>query len=276
MSPKFSFALTLIVFLAVFPGGASAQESDSQPESAFPDKVWLSLGYMRLGDMSTDISLNNPGTGNIGTRIDYSRDLGGDSSADVGRLRGHYRFNDRHRLDFSVSGVNRSGDAVLGVEIRFGDEVFEANERVKSSIDTETFKLAYAYSFYHSPQVELSLAAGLHILRYDMKLTSTRDGDDARGDVTAPLPVWGMRSTYFITPRWQVNFGFETFYLELEDYSGSFLDTELETEYRLARNVGVGLGFTHLGLDLDADTSDFRGSVSDIYRGFELFVAVRF
>ena len=215
--------------------------------------------------------------GGIGTRIDYGRDLDGDTSADAVRLRGYYRFNDRHRLAFGTTNIRRSGDKSLAIQIEFGDEVFERGDRVTSSIDMTLYKVAYAYSFYHTSKVELSVTGGLNVMRYAIELDSETDGDHDEGDVNAPLPVWGVGTRYWITPRWETHFNLETFYISIDEtLRGSLLEMALGTEYRLFRNVGIGVGISQLALDAKVDADNYKGRVSENYRGATLFLSARF
>jgi len=264
--------LVLILSQAILK---NVQADDGETVEAFPDKVSLSVGYLRLSDMVTEVSVNSD-IGGVGTRLGYARDLGGDDSADVALLRGYYRFNDRHRLDFGAANIGRTGDAVIGIEIDFGDRVFQRGTRVISSIDTSIYKLAYTYSFYHTPKVELSVTGGLNVMQYELKLESENDGRE-KADVTAPLPVLGLRTGYSITPRWETYFSFETFRIAIDDaLTGSLVAIGFGTEYRLFRNIGVGIGLSSVSLDGDAETDSYRGRITDIYHGTEVFLSAKF
>mgnify|MGYP000397815204 CR=1 FL=1 len=81
-----------------------------------------------------------------------------------------------------------------------------------------------------------------------------------------------FRSGYAITPKWSVNYVAESFFIDIEDtVSGSLVNYEISTEYKLFKNFAIGAGIARLGSSLEVDDDDWRGSVSDSYRGYTLF-----
>ena len=124
----------------------------------------------------------------------------------------------------------------------------------------------------HSPKVELSLSAGLNITSYDLKFATASGGSAESAGVTVPLPVFGLRMGYAITPKWSVRYVAETFFIDIEDkFTGALLSYELSTEYRLFKYFAVGAGLAKLAISADIKDDDWLGSVSDSYRGYSLF-----
>ncbi len=147
---------------------ANAQEAKSV---ANPDKYMIRLGAYYVDRADTDfLILSSTGTG---AGVSFEKTLGGDTTDSVARIDGYYRFNDRHRLEFGNFTVDRNGVTTLTVDLDIGDETFVAMETVNSKIKYTITKVGYAYSFYHSPQVELSLAAGLNITDFDIRYSGS-------------------------------------------------------------------------------------------------------
>jgi hypothetical protein len=145
-----------------------------------------------------------------------------------------------------------------------------------SSIEYTITKVGYAYSFYHSPQVELSLAAGLNITDYDLSYFGSNGGGDAIG-VTAPLPLFGLQMAYAISPKWSVRYLSEAFYIEIEDaLKGTLLNNELSIEYKAFKNFAIGVGVTRLSTDFEVDDDDWRGDFNDSHRGYLLYGSLYF
>jgi hypothetical protein len=239
---------------------ANAQEVKS---AANPDKYMIRLSSYYVDRASTSFTvLSSTGAG-VG--IDFDKDLGGETTDSVARIDGYYRFNDRHRLEFGRFTVDRHGEIITSLII--GDTVF-FNETVTSNIEYTITKVGYAYSFYHSPQVELSLAAGLNITDYDLSYSGSSGSGDAHG-VTAPLPLFGLQMTYAISPKWSVRSLSEAFYIDIEDtLKGTLLNSELSIEYRAIKNFAIGVGITRVSTDFDVNDDDWRGSFSDSHRGY--------
>ena len=249
---------------------------EASPDKVYPDKFKILFGAYFIEDTNTKVAINSS-VGNIGTSIDLERDLGTDGRLSVPRIDGYYRFNNKHRIEFGWFKVDRKGTKTTTLEIKVGDEIYSANSVIDTKIDTNFLKLAYAYSFYKSPKVELSLIAGLNLLDYSLSVNNRTSGRTEAADVTAPLPVFGLRMDYVITPRWLVHYKFQTLYIELDDnLSGSLVDAELGVEYRWFKNIGIGLGFNHFALDATVKSSSYNGAISDLYRGANLYVSAYF
>ena len=241
---------------------------------AFPETFMLRLSSYSVDNVETDISVNSTrGTG-VGTNIDYSRDLGGDDSANVPRLDMYYRFNPRHRIDFSQYRVERSGERTLDIEIDFEDEHYEIGERINSDIEYTMYRLGYSYSFYHSERVELSFSAGLNIMEYDFEISNADGSEASDASVTAPLPMFGLRIGYAITPKWSIHYLSETFFIEIEDtLKGSLLNSEVTLRYRIFDHFILGAGLADFSVDLEANDSDWDGRIEESSRGYSLFLS---
>ena len=264
--------MSCLAALTVSPAAintAFADESD-EPTVAMPDKWMLRLGAYSINSADTTVAVNTPI--GVGTIIDYQRDLGGEGSDTIPRIDAFYRFNERHRIDFTWFSIDRQGQRTLAVDLTIGDETFNESETVFSDIKYELYALRYNYSFYHSPKVELALSAGLNVTDYDLKFqTSTGDKAESAG-LTVPLPLIGLRMVYAITPKWFVRYVSEAFFIEFDDsFRGALLNYELSTEYRIFRNFALGVGLARIGLDANVNADDWQGKITDSYRGLTAF-----
>ena len=242
---------------------------------AFPDKTMIRLSSYKVNQASTDISvLSSAGAGTI---ISFDEDLGGEDSATIPRIDGYYRFNDRHRIDFSSFAIDRSGSKTITADLSIGDENYLVNETVISEIKYNLLKLGYAYSFYHSPSVELSFTAGLNVTDYDFNF-SIDDGSRASvSGASAPLPMFGLRMGYAINSNWSVNYISETFFIAIDNtFRGTLLNYELDIEYKFDNKLAIGAGLVRSSIDLEVNDSDWSGGIVDSYRGALLYAAYYF
>jgi len=261
-------AASLLIGAGLLSGNtANAQEAKSV---AFPDKYMIRLGAYYVDRASTDfLVLDSNG---VGVGVSFEKNLGGDTTDSVARIDGYYRFNDRHRLEFGSFSVDRNG--FTNIDLKIGDVDLTGN--ITSNIKYTITKVGYAYSFYHSPQVELSLAAGLNITDYEIIYSSTSGSSDAVG-VTAPLPLFGLQMTYAISPKWSVRYLSEAFYIDIEDtLKGTLLNSELSIEYKAFKNFAIGAGTTRASTDLDVNDDDWKGSFNDSHRGYLVYGALYF
>lgn len=270
--------LSLVMLLTgtsvVSTSAFSAEESTES--KAFPDRYMIRAGSYIVDGSRTQFSINSSKAG-LGTTIDYKKDLGGSERETIPRIDAYYRFNDRHRIDFTAFSINRKGRRTLTVELDIEDTEFLVDETVNSEIKYTLYKVGYSYSFYHSPEVELSISAGLNITSYDFKFSDDAGQKAEAVGVTVPLPVFGLRMGYSITPKWSIQYVAESFAIDFEDkFRGNFFNYEINTEYRLFKNFAIGAGVVRLGLDVEVDDGDWRGAVSDSYRGFTAFGTLYF
>lgn len=263
-----------IITLGLATGSAVAAE-DEAPTVAFPDKYMLRLGAYIVDDSNTQFSL--AGDLGFGTVIDYQKDLGGESRNTIPRIDAYYRFNPRHRINFTAFSIDREGARTLAIDVVINDESFSASSTLNSDIKYTLYKLGYGYSFYHSPKVELSITAGLNVTTYDLKFESSAGNKIESAGFTAPLPMFGLHMGYAITPKWSVSYLTESFFLEYEDkIRGSLLNYELTTEYKLFKHFAIGAGLARMGTSVEVDDDDYRGKVSDSYRGYRVFGTLYF
>ncbi len=259
-----------IVTTGMMVNSVSAAEEEALTV-AFPDKYMLRLGGYIVDGSDTQFSVTSDI--GLGTVIDFSRDLGGESRDTIPRIDAYYRFNPRHRIDFTAFSIDRKGERTLLIDppIVIDGEDF-AGGTLNSDIKYTLYKVGYAYSFYHSPKVELSITAGLNITSYDLSFANATGDKYENAGFTAPLPMFGLRMGYAITPKWYVHYVAEAFFIDFEDkVRGALLNYELNTEYKVFKNFSLGVGVARIGTSVEVDDDDFRGKVSDSYRGYTVF-----
>jgi len=262
-----SLIATAIAYTSVIN---NAIADDEAPVFAFPDRWMVRLGAYIVDGSNTQFSVNS--ALGVGAAVDYQKDLGGEDGDTIPRIDAYFRFNERHRIDFTAFSIDRKGERTLAIDITIGDETFSASETLQSDIKYRLYRLGYGYSFYHSPTVELTLTAGLNITSYDLGF-ATADGAVAESaGVTVPLPVVGLRMGYAITPKWNVRYVSEAFFIEFDDsFRGALLNFELNTEYKIFKHFALGIGLARIGISAEVDDDDWRGKVTDSYRGFNVF-----
>jgi len=266
--------VTIALMSALLTSNTSAAEGSNN--HAFPEKFMIRLSSYSVNQASTDITvLSSAGAGTI---ISFDEDLGGEDSLTIPRIDGYYRFNERHRIDFTNFRIERDGlKTITGVDITIGDETFTFNETIVSEIKYSLNRLGYAYSFYHSPSVELSLTAGLNITEYDFNFSRDDGNKLSTNGVSAPLPMFGLRMGYAINKNWSVNYISETFFIEIDNtFRGTLLNYEWNIEYKFDNKLALGAGLVRSSIDLDLKDSDWSGGIVDSYKGALLYATYYF
>ena len=264
---KRQFKLFLAMVLLLSMSGPAA--ADSHDEDSFS----LSLGVF-ITDRDTEARLN----GNIddGTTTNFEKDLGLDSSDTVFRVDGYYRFNTRHRIDFSVFDLSRNAVRQIERDIQWGDTLFSIDTEIKADFDLAIYKVAYTYSFLNRDDGYLGATAGLYVADTEASLRERTLGSGEIGEVTAPLPVIGLRGEYALSDRWTARASGEFFFIEVDNVDGSLVDLYAGVDYRVLNNLSVGLGVNSVNINIDATESRFDGSLDWRYSGALLFVKFDF
>ena len=238
------------------------------------DRFGISLGvFLTNRDSKTRIDGEVPDSG---TPVDLENDLGFDKSDSVFRVDGHFRFNEKHRIDFSGFDLSRTASKQIEKDIEWNGELFPIDTVVDANLDLKIYKLAYTWSFLRRDKGYLGVTAGLYVADVGISLAPQSIGRSSSGGVTAPLPVVGLRGQYDLAEKWSLRGSAEIFAIEYGDFSGSLYDVYAGLDYQLTRHVAVGLGLNSVKLNVGVDKSNFSGDLDWRYDGGLLFLKFNF
>jgi opacity protein-like surface antigen len=265
---RYGVAAVLLALLSVSASSpALAQSTDF-------DRFSISLGVFLLnGDTKTQLDGQIP---NSGTPVDLENDLGFDKSDSVFRVDGYFRFNEKHRLDFSNFDLSRSASKQIQEDIEWNGEFFPVDTAVDAKLNWNIYKLAYTWSFLRRDKGYLGATAGLYVADVGTSLAAESIGRSSSGGVTAPLPVFGLRGQYDLAEKWSLRGSAEIFAIEYGDYSGYLYDVYAGLDYQLTQHVAVGLGLNSVKLNLGVDKGNFDGDLDWRYDGGLLFLKFDF
>ena len=237
-------------------------------------KFGVSLGVFVIDRNSkTRLDGGNPGSG---TPVDLENDFGLDQSDSVFRMDGYYRFNEKHRLDFSVFNFSRAASKQIEKDIVWDGQLYPIDAVVSSDFELSIYKVAYTWSFMRRDKGYLGLTAGLYVTDIGTAIAAGSIGQSSANDVTAPLPVLGLRGQYDFSKNWSFHGSAEIFALEYGDFTGSLYDVYLGVDYQLFKHMAVGVGFNSVQINIGVTKSDFSGDLDWRYDGGLLFFKFEF
>jgi hypothetical protein len=269
---KFHTAIIVITSLALglAPGTgvlAGDRYDDEQPAERFK----LRIGGFLIDRFDTTARFDSTRYP-IGTLIDLEEDFNVDPSETVLRIDGFYRFNNRHRMDWTYYRSRRSGTAVAEKEYIIGDPddpdggfIIPKDARVTTQWNYDLLKIGYAYSFLNKHRYEMFIGAGLNIrnldieIDYEVTITTFGENDKLDGEGLIPLPTAVIGGRWNFTDKWQGIFKYELFMLEIGDYKGSQQDFQLLFEHSTFKHVGFGLGVNTVDINIRAQDDRIRG-----------------
>jgi len=262
--------LLLVMVVAAFPQNAF---------SADPDSPWETFSFSFGGfiaDVSSDVRIGLEGTG-AGVDINLEEALGLNASSTVLRLGATYRFGKsrRHQAEFSWFSMNRDASKRLGRDIVVDNVTYPVGTDVNSFLDFQIWKAAYNYSFLQDDRVNLAAGIGVFVMPIKFGVNAAGIGD-TQEDITAPLPVIGLRADFALTKKWFLRATTDLFYLKIGDFKGAIWDSSTAVEYKPWKNFGLGLAVNGFKVEVEANGSDypnvdFVGNINFNYTGLMLY-----
>jgi two-component sensor histidine kinase len=134
----------------------------------------------------------------IGTLIDVEEDFNVGANETVLRIDGFYRFNKRHRLNWTYYRSRRNGTSVAEKEYVIGDPddpeggfIIPKDSRVTTQWNYDLLKVGYAWSFLNKRRYEMFIGAGLNIRNLDKESTNAAFVEQSIADADQLLTTFG-------------------------------------------------------------------------------------
>ena len=205
-------------------------------------------------DTDTELRTSDPEVGD-GPLVSLEDDLGVDDSATALRFRISRNFGKsrRHLLEFQYLQIDRDGRALIEDELEYGGDVYPVGADVSTDVRTEDFDLHYTYLLVDNEKGRFGISAGLHGIRIESNVSGTYNiggGEfpadvfqEERLDEEFPLPLVGIRGSYFLSSKWNLLAAIKFLDVEVGDIEGGFVDAWAQLEYELSDTVALGLGY---------------------------------
>lgn len=270
---RYSSWLAIVFLLAT--GSAHGQEQqDTHP--------WLSENFsldigLFMPERSVELSVNGPLGSIQGEDIDFDESFGLKKRDDLFAMTFGWRFGEKWELGAQYFESDGQRQKALEEDIEWGEFVFGAGTGVTAGINFRLFRAFFGRNFDSADQHDFGIGLGLHYMEIGAFIEGQAilNGQQAgfrRETVSAkaPLPnvgAWYVRS---LSDRWAVRLRFDWFGAQIDDYDGELINLGAGVNYRLFRNVGLGVSYNYFALDIGVNKRDWRGEVKTIYDG--LFV----
>ena len=211
-----------------------------------------------------------------GTLFTAEDTLGLDDRLDLGAVDLMFRMVERHRIHADFTKLTRSGVAVLGEELRFGDDTYNAGDQVFSTMDMRKFGIGYTYSVMRREKIEIGVGLTIHLLQMEGTTHVPARFLREQLDTAGPFATLSGNVSWQMTRRFSFNASLQYLDLSLGDTTGSYQSWHMDTQYRAWRNLAFGVGYTRTRYQVDSTDPDFSGLFNLKYSGPEAFVRVSF
>jgi hypothetical protein len=239
----------LFVISTVACAAASLPLASAAQPTAGGERASIMLGAF-VTDRQSNTRLDSDA--GEGTDIDMEDDLGLESSTNVARLGGYVWLGKRHRLDGAYFDLSRSAAIPIQETIEFGDETFVVNTVIETESDLTIMKADYTFAVLARDRGWLGVTAGLYVAETTLSLSQATLGRAETEDVTAPLPVFGLRGDYAINDRITLRGAMQLFAFEADDVDGRFSDFYVGADYGFGERMAVGLAYNRVSMNLGA------------------------
>jgi hypothetical protein len=197
MLRKVSVGLLLALSFAILPLSAHAVDNTVYK---LPWEKFSVQGGIFFAGLNNKVTV---GTEGAGVAVDVEQALGLDTQNTVFRLGTLYRIDQkrRHRVDLDYLYFNRSASKTIGKEIEVDNVVLVAGTKVETTCNYQIIRAAYSYSFFQDDRMDLAASIGLFVMPIKFEMSASGLGS-GKGDFsfTAPLPAFGLRGDFAITP----------------------------------------------------------------------------
>ncbi|HYP79596.1 MAG TPA: hypothetical protein VEQ17_04860 [Steroidobacteraceae bacterium] len=261
------------------PSSAEAQRELLQPPkmriaSPITDRMAL-RGIFYAPRLATDIR-RDASDGTPGTPISGEDMLALPDSMQQGGIDLMFRLLERHRIRAGFYQQNRSGDTVLQETIRFGDDVYQVDDRVLTDMDLRQLDVVYTYSFLRRETVEIGAGLGIHLLQIDGRIEAPATFESEEDSVAGPFATLAVDGTWRFTPRFSLNARANYFKGDADEVRGSYMNWHADVQFRWKRNFALGAGYTYTRMFVDSTDVGDSGTFRHLYRGAEAFARVSF
>ncbi len=235
--------------------------------------------------VNTDTEVRVDGKLGTGTPIDFDQNFGDEGDQTRFRVDGSWRFAERHKVRAMIFSTSRSNSREFNRDIEWDDEIFPVGVKIKGEVNFDVYQVAYEYLFLKRETWELGASIGVHYTSFDTSLSATVDAGGGTGgsvtrkadaDLNAPLPVIGLHGTWGLGHDLWLDATAQVFSLSIDEYDGSLLDYRIGLVWQPKSWAGIGIGYNRFAVDVDVDTSGFKGALDWTYDGPIIYYSVTF
>jgi hypothetical protein len=262
-----------LICLAALPS-APALADAREPTAERGSLIFAAFDTGRNTDARLD-SDTRSGSGS-GTDIDLEDDLGLERHMTVARLSGYLWITERQRIDFSLFDLSREASKTLQKNIVLGDQTFTVDADVNTVNELKIYKVDYTFAPLNRDRGFLGIVAGLYVARTGLQVSEAALGTAESQQLTAPLPVFGLRGEYAFAGRFTLRGASELFAITTGGIDGRLHDSYVGVDYSFGKRFALGVAYNDVSMKVSAQEQAFHGRLDAGYAGALLYFKVDF
>ena len=240
-----------------------------------PTRFDVSLGAF-APKLSTLVRVDGA-DGVFGAELDFEEGFNLDDRQIVPLASADFWISKKHGLNLVIFDLDRESSGDSTIAFRFGDQIFPANVPIAMKFNTQVVAVTYMYKFFNNEKRSFGINAGFNINKIEVGLaTSQGPSISASGEVTAPLPVFGVNGHQSLGKKWRFSGSIGIFALSFQNYAGRLYSISGGFFHQTFKHVGLGVGVYSFQVRLDSEDEDLVGQFDYSYTGPVAYLNLRF
>ena len=220
-------------------------------------------------------------------QIDFDQRFGIDTEKTRWRGELLWRITPTQHVRFSYFDNDVQGTRVLNQDLAWGDYTFKVRGNVTAETEFRVYELGYEWAFLRRPNYEIVTMAGIHLVDLTLRLsgnasltvdTPTGPVEQAAtfttrsNSVPAPLPVFGLRGDWAVSPHVFLDASGEMFSLSYQGINGNWSVLQAGATWMFSKQFGIGLGYERFVIHADVGKEGFSGRLNFGYQGLLIYL----
>jgi len=213
-------------------------------------------------------------SGDMGTEIDPSTDLGLSRTKLQPRAAIRWRPGRRHEIEVGYQFASRTGEKILLRSIDFEDTTFVAGARVRSKFKSDNTFLTYRFAFMARERTQIGFGLGLGAIFFDARIEalaaiagggSTQAIEfEASESLVGPTASVGFYGRFRLGERWYLEPDLRGIKISIDRFGASIVEAGLSARYFLTAGVGLEGAWGGQSIRITVDPSGDGGVGDDV------------
>ncbi len=249
--------LSVLLGLAILVSGQQAYAIDGDANPVFTNRFVIGAGAF-LANTDAIIGaqdLNSP----LNAEINFN-DIGLDDSKATPMAYALLRLGNRWRIELDYANIEQAGSGFVE-SVDVGVITIPVGATVNSTLNTRFISTRVGFSVVRNETLELGISAGVSAASIEAGVAGSIDGvGSATGNaaVDVPLPSFGAYATMALTDKLSIGGRAGLFSIEVGDDSGDLQDFFASIDYFFNKNIGIGIGYKYINIDVAIKEADYR------------------
>ena len=242
------------------------------------EKFFIDLGIY-FPDLETRLGVDGVISG-INDDFEFFRATGGKEDDETFAMDFGWRFGQKWSLLMQYFKSTTARGAALTEDIEWKDVVFAQGSNAVVEQEFSVVRVFFGREFDTGARHDFGAGLGFHQIKFRAfiqgEILIAGGPNVFRAESVSqeqPLPNIGIWYKYSLSPNWAFRSRFDWMDASVDKYDGSLINMSLGVNYQLSKNIGVGLNYNVLELDVTVNKTVWRGRLLQRLDGAYIYVS---